>query len=140
MAPPLIRVTVIGIDSSGSCSPRLVSAKVSVFIEVILPSKLVIVGQPVTEPREGGSGAAHGQAQVTAPVEETVDRIGQVDADTAMHVLGLVADEMGRFGPQKACGQRFGITRQAGIQAVAQLVQRGARSEEHKSELQSREN
>src|SRR5690606_16609282 len=125
MAPPLIRVTVIGIDSSGSCSPRLVSATVIVFIEAIFPSRLVIVGQPVTETLERGSRAAQRQAQVTAPVEKTVNRIGQVDTDTAVHMLGLVADQVGRLGTQEARRQRLGITWQAGIQAVAQPVERG---------------
>src|SRR5690606_41255505 len=109
MAPPLIRVTVIGMASGGSCSPTLVSSKILVFIEVIFPSKLVIVGHPVPETFESGSGTAQHQAQMAAPVEKTVGRIGEANADTAMDMLCLVADHMVCIDIEEACGQGLGI-------------------------------
>ncbi|MNG92840.1 hypothetical protein D3C79_517860 [compost metagenome] len=55
-----------------------------------------------------------------------MDRVAQVDANAAVHVLRDVADAMARFTGQVGRGQRFAGRRQAGIEAVAQLPQRAA--------------
>ena len=55
-----------------------------------------------------------------------MDRVGQVDADAAMHVLGPVAHPVARLAGQVAGGEGLGAGRQAGVEAVNQLPQAGA--------------
>ena len=53
-------------------------------------------------------------------------RVGQVDADAAVHMLGVVPDQVSGFAGLPGRGQGFARCRQPGVEAVAQLPQGAA--------------
>src|SRR5690554_4980945 len=116
----------MGIDSSGSDSPTVTSSRCRMFFEVIFPSQSVMFSQPLPQGVEHGAAAAQLTAQHAAPVEVAMNRIGDVDANAAVHVLGAMADAMPRLAGEPGYACRLGLAGEPGIQAVAKLPERRA--------------